>query len=279
MHRLKAVFISVYLAATAAGLIGAGVMLAGDPGRLGWWGVVLASTPPLLFFGRIFLASVARTAEWPGWLLGLGGAGTVIALFDALSWWPALVAATNGVLLTWLYLSWYSRFGDRATEALAPGAVIPAFELETLDGAGIDSRALTTSPALWLFFRGNWCPLCMAQIREVAADYRRLAARGVAVHLVSPQPQDHSRSLAQRFDAPMRFLRDVDNRAARQLGILDRGGLPAGFELLGYDADVPMPTVLITAPGGRIVYSDLTANYRVRPEPAAFLAALDAAGL
>ena len=51
------------------------------------------------------------------------------------------------------------------------------------------------------------------------------------------------------------------------------------MQVLGFDSDVPMPTVFITAPGGRIVYSDLTDNYRIRPEPAEFMAALDRAGL
>ena len=86
-------------------------------------------------------------------------------------------------------------------------------------------------------------------------------------------------SLAERFQAPMRFLQDVDNRSAARLGVLAEGGLPVGMQVLGYDSDVPMPTVFITAPGGRIVYSDLTDNYRIRPEPADFIRALDEAGL
>jgi hypothetical protein len=77
----------------------------------------------------------------------------------------------------------------------------------------------------------------------------------------------------------MRFLTDRDNRAAAQLGILAEGGLPMGMQALGYDSDVPMPTVLITASGGKIVYSDLTVNYRIRPEPGDFIEALDRAGL
>lgn len=38
-------------------------------------------------------------------------------------------------------------------------------------------------------------------------------------------------------------------------------------------------SLFITAAGGRIVYSDLTDNYRIRPEPAEFIAALDRAGI
>ncbi|MFO1228719.1 hypothetical protein [Roseateles sp.] len=36
---------------------------------------------------------------------------------------------------------------------------------------------------------------------------------------------------------------------------------------MGYDSDTVMPTVVITAPGGRILWADETDNYRVLPEP------------
>lgn len=83
----------------------------------------------------------------------------------------------------------------------------------------------------------------------------------------------------KRFDVPMHFLTDRGNRAAARLGILAENGLPLGMRVLGYDSDVPLPTVFITAAGGRVAYSDLTDNYRIRPEPAEFLAALERAGL
>lgn len=162
---------------------------------------------------------------------------------------------------------------------LAVGQPMPELVLFDLEGQALSTPALTQKTALWIFFRGNWCPLCMAQIREVADAYRQLQARGVEVYLISPQPQSHTLALAERFQAPMRFLRDADNQAAKRLGVLAKGGLPTGLQALGYDSDVPMPTVFITAPGGRVAYSDLTDNYRIRPEPSEFFKALDAAGL
>jgi peroxiredoxin len=222
---------------------------------------------------------VARTSAALGAIPVAGLAGTLLAMSADGIGLTAGVAALNGLLLTLAYIHWYSRFGERALAGLAVGQQMPDVTLHDLAGQSLNTQALTRQTALWLFYRGNWCPLCMAQIREVAADYRRLQERGVEVYLISPQPQDHSRSLAERFEAPMRFLRDVDNRTAARLGILAKGGLPMGMQALGYDSDVPMPTVFITAPGGRIVYSDLTDNYRVRPEPAEFIKALDAAGL
>lgn len=279
MHRLKAFFISGYLTALMAALAWASWRLFADPANVALWGVVLASAAPMAFFMRVFLAPVARTGEHQHWIPALGTVGTLLALVHSGPGLAAAVAGANGVVLALIYLRWYSSFGPRPQGDLAVGGTLPPLRLEALDGRVLDTGELTRKPALWLFYRGNWCPLCMAQIREVAAEYRRLAARGVEVYLISPQPQDHSQSLSQRFDAPMQFLRDRDNAAAARLGILAEGGLPLGMQALGYESDVPLPTVFITAPGGRIVYCDLTANYRIRPEPAEFMAALDRAGL
>ena len=83
-------------------------------------------------------------------------------------------------------------------------------------------------------------------------------------------------SLADRFDVPMHFCVDAENKIARQLGIEHLGGVAFMMEPLGYGKDTVLPTVLIADPEGILVYADLTDNYRVRPEPSTFLAALDA---
>ncbi|MDT0496638.1 peroxiredoxin-like family protein [Algiphilus sp. W345] len=263
--------------ALMAGLVVAATRLWTAPQAWAWWGVVLASGVPMAFFMRLFMGSTARTSANLHGIPMAGGLGTVVALADAGPGLAAGIALFNGVLLSLLYI--HSRFSARSGDLLGTGKRLPDLALIDIDGRELRTAELTRKPALWMFYRGNWCPLCMAQIKEVAAEYRRLADRGVEVFLISPQPQDHTRRLAQRFEAPMRFLSDRDNRVAAQLGILARGGLPMGMQALGYDSDVPMPTVFITAAGGRIVYSDLTDNYRLRPEPADFIAALDRAGL
>ena len=118
----------------------------------------------------------------------------------------------------------------------------------------------------------------MAQIKEIAAQYQQLADHGVQIVLISPQPHKHTRKLAQRFDVPFIYLVDSGNKVARQLKLLARNGLPFGMQLLGYDSDTVMPTVIITDDEGKIIFADLTDNYRVRPEPETFMRVLSGAG-
>jgi len=86
-------------------------------------------------------------------------------------------------------------------------------------------------------------------------DYLRFPLGGL--------PKTETRDLAARFDVPFRFLVDPGGRATRQLGIP------------GYHPDTVLPTAVVTDADGRILLADQTDNYRVRPEPETFLAALD----
>lgn len=273
---LKSVFVSAFIAAGVAGLVVSLLRVAEQGLSSAWLGAALACLGPVGFFARAYAAPIARTSANMPLMLITGAVGTALAAVLGGSLLSPAVAVAAGVGLAGasLYLFWYSRFSPAAPAVLRTGAMLPEFELVE-GGARVRSGDVAVQPALWMFYRGNWCPLCMAQIREVAAQYRELAARGVQVLVISPQPASHTAALARKFDVPMRFMTDPDNAAARTLGILEPNGLPAGMQVLGYDSDVPRPTVFITAAGGRLIYCDLSENYRVRPEPAEFLAVLD----
>lgn len=242
-----------------------------------WIGPLVVAGGFFAFMGWMVGSGAARTsAHLPG-VLALGATGTLLSLVasirgSTLGGLPVAYALLSfaGELL---YVFWYSRLDRVPSPALRAGQILPVFELEDENGHALSSTAFQGRPAVLLFYRGNWCPLCMAQIRELVDQYKELEARGAQVVLVSPQSQEHTRALAKRFDVPFRFLVDPGARAARSLGIAHEAGVPLGIP--GYDADTVLPTAIVTDAGGRILLADQTDNYRVRPEPATFLAALD----
>lgn len=180
-------------------------------------------------------------------------------------------------LLGWLvYLRWYSVFKGRNAAGLKTGLPLPIFPLESLDGQIVSSESFRSKPHLLLFYRGNWCPFCTAQVEELAAAYQRLEEQGLSMVLISPQSIKKNQALATRFDVPMIFLRDRHCTAARQLGLLHKWGTPMGMQLLGYKSDTVMPTVILTNSQGQIIYCDQTDNYRVRPGPETFEALIKA---
>lgn len=280
---IKSVFVTAYSTAVSVLTVWAAVRLVGnvDGGAeawLPWLGLLLAAAPMCFFFARLFLTmTVARTSssmttfQFPT-LVGASLCAVASVWTGDFAAVPWAAAAVVGM---YVYIYWYSRFAGRGETPLTVGEALPAFSLQPLDGAPIDSEQLRGAPHLLLFYRGNWCPLCQAQIKEIAAQYRELAQRGVRVMLISPQPAGHTAKLARKFDAPMDFMVDADNAAAKALGIFAENGLPATLQVLGYDSDVPMPTVIITDADGIVRYLDLTDNYRVRPEPETFFRVLD----
>jgi hypothetical protein len=101
-----------------------------------------------------------------------------------------LTAAAVGLIGNLLYVYWYSVCRrDRSRDPQGS----QASRVHALGGTGRPELGLFGGPALWVFYRGNWCPICVAQVREIAAQYRELARRGVEVFLVSPQTEGEQR--------------------------------------------------------------------------------------
>jgi len=274
MNRIKSVFISVYSMGAIVGSLHAAVQLYLTGLNSAWLGAFIALIPTAIFFSRVLLIKdLARTSNNMPQLMVSGFVGLALALYLPVAGvTPLVYAAGFGAVGSLLYVFWYSPI-DRSGAKIEVGQALPDFTLYSAKGEKVESKTLRQQPALLLFFRGNWCPLCMAQIKEIAASYQELERRGVKVFLVSPQSEKQSKSLAKQFDAPMEFMVDKDLQAARQLGLVHENGTPMG--MMGYESDTVMPTAILTDNNGKVIFADLTDNYRVRPEPQTFIDMLD----
>lgn len=279
MNRAKAVFVSVYLSACAAAAVVAAYQIL-HFGAWAWVGV-LAATLPVLYLsaGNVLLHHSATTTRWlpvPSALLVLGTLAPLLPVLPGART-PTLLLVHLALAIGYAaYLLWYSRFAPRDRTRIRRGQPLPHFTARDLEGKRVSSRDLVGSPALLVFYRGNWCPICVTQVQELARSYRALRDRGIRVILVSPQSPEHTASLARRFEVPMEFWIDADLSAARILGILDAQGLPLGMEVLGYERDTVLPTSILIDGRGVVFHDDQTDSYRIRPEPEDYLAAFDA---
>lgn len=277
MALLKSIFINVYVILLVTITVNAGLGYS-ESLNLGWLGALMTVVPALfLILSFLVFKNKARTSAnlFPIWAIGALGLG-----FSAYKFLKgsgpelAFILALIGFTTSLLYVFWYSRL-NRPNSQLHLGGDLPDFSLETEAGTPVQSKDWRGSPSILLFFRGNWCPLCMAQIKEISAQYKEIAARGAKVRLISPQSHKQTQSLAKRFDVEMDFLVDKDLKAAKELGLFSRFGTPMGMQALGYSSDTVLPTVIITDDAGKIIFLDETDNYRVRPEPSTFLSVLD----
>ncbi|MDX8400146.1 MAG: peroxiredoxin-like family protein [Gallionellaceae bacterium] len=224
MNILKSIFISTYLMAMMGVSAYAGWMLYQGESQLAWGGVLLASAPMLMMINTLMLLkNIPRTsAHFPIInLIGLIGVGlTGWAWFDQNTGEITLIFSVGSWLSFLAYAYWYSSFGGRESNAkLFVGAPLPAFTLRDTNDKLVTSAQLIDKPSILIFYRGNWCPLCMAQLKELVARYKEITDLGVRVAMISPQPHNNTLEIAKKFNVKFDFLTDEGNAAARALGI------------------------------------------------------------
>ena len=285
MDQFKRIFISVYVSAVfiSSFLILYHLLTANV--NLAWLGAALAVWPIALMFMRFAALNVVRTSQnlslLTTWVVIATAISVVGARMDVTAegnWIAASYALLIGLFGFWVYVHWYSRFNLDANKIIRVGAALPAITLYDCDGKAYRNQDFIGRPTLFMFYRGNWCPFCMAQVKELVGQYTQIVDLGVEVAFVSPQSQENSRALAKKYDVPFRFLVDEDNQVAETLQIINRNGTPLGMGLLGYERDTVLPTVIITDRNGIVIFADLTDNYRVRPDPQVFLKVLKQLG-
>ncbi len=277
---MKRCFISLYLVTLTILLIAGLVGLTGPAPWLAPFGTALAAAAPLVFFAWLAIAKPPRTNAHPVLVSVVSGLGVVLAMVSVWRfgeiWQAWLVGALVAVAGWMIYVKWYSR-QPQARGAPVPGDTLPEIELIDGDGTILTSSALRGHGGVLLFYRGNWCPLCTAQIDELAEAWRKIQQHNARLWFISSQSQKHTRQLAERFDIPASFLRDRENRAAGTLGIEAPGATPAGMEALGYPVDAALPTVIVVDTDLRIRFIEVASNYRLRPDPDVYLKYLEPA--
>ncbi len=276
---LKSIFISVFPLVALYFTIDGVLHLINNGISYRYIGRILIAFSVVFLFAMIFIKPVARTdANLRAFTLPISLGFIISIVFGGI-----IEKDLNGSLpsialfLGWvLYIKWYSTFNNRASNKIIKvGNILPDFELQDAKKNKVNVSKFIGNPSIFMFYRGNWCPLCMAQIKEIALQYKELEKRNVNMILISPQPHKYTQSLAKKFDVGFNFLVDQGNAVAKQLHIFSKNGIPMGFQTLGYDSDTVLPTIIITDKQGKIIFADLTDNYRVRPEPETFLKILD----
>ncbi len=276
MNKLKSIFISIYMMAIMAIAGYASWRLYQGGNVLAWTGTLLTVAPILMLISyAMMFKNIARTsAHFP--LINLFGlVGTVLSTYvwitDSTEATAALLAVAAWIDFL-LYAYWFSTFGNRQPSMkLIVGTKLPHFAVRNVKGELVTSEQLTDKPAVFVFYRGNWCPFCSAQLKELIARYKEIDALGVRVAMIAPQPHENTVGVSRTYNAKFDFLTDEGNVASRALGIVNENGTPMGMQMFGYDDDTVLPTVIVTDKDGKIVWTHETDNYRIRPEPQVFL--------
>jgi peroxiredoxin len=83
-----------------------------------------------------------------------------------------------------------------------------------------------------VFYRGDWCPFCRKQLRDLARIKPELEARSVKLVAISVDPVENAAKLRDRLGFPYPLLSDPEHQTIERYGVLEANheiAVPAVF--------------------------------------------------
>lgn len=166
---------------------------------------------------------------------------------------------------------WVARRGLRAVPAvLKSGSPLPDFHATDEQGDPVRSTQLHGSPTVILFVRGNWCPFCSAQVRNLTKYYKDIIDLGAKLVILTPKPLETTRRVAEFFEVEFDFWLDDSLLVTEQLGLLLKSGVPGSYSK-EYGRDTVWPTAIVVDAAGIIRFTELSKHISDRPDPGLLL--------
>ena len=177
-----------------------------------------------------------------------------------------------------------------------PGAPAPNFVLkDARTGKPVSSTdLLALGPLVIKFFRGRWDPYCVTELETWRNLHSEVRARGALFVAISPQSPRQSAFMLDQHALNFPLLSDPGAEVAAQFGLAYTVSpeqrryfqsilvnIPFNNAGLSYhnatEASwrLPLPGTFVVDQHGIITFAEAHADFRVRPEPADVLAALD----
>lgn len=209
--------------------------------------------------------------------LAANGAGALlgVAAFVAGPGMLGGLAAALAVLAGGGFLALHAASGQaRVRPAVHVGGPVLDFAARDDAGEPFDLARLRGTPFLLKFFRGHWCPYCVAELRRWEELRPLLEARGVAIVTVCADDAEAIRAGRRKHGLRAVMLPDPE------LAITDRYGLRNPRNLApkpGLVIPLPIPTTILVDAAGIVRWIDQAGDYMRRSEPERVRAAIEAA--
>lgn len=178
--------------------------------------------------------------------------------------WVLIVSA---VVVVAALLIFRDKFRGKAVpDDLRPGNPLPEFTAVDENGDPLSSTDLRGRPSVLLFVRGNWCPFCSKQVKNLTRFYKEINESGAHLILVTPKPLETTRRVADFFDVKFEFWLDESLAIGKRLGLVQESGVPDDYDK-EYGRDTLWPASLIVDGKGVIRHTELSRFIADRPDP------------
>jgi peroxiredoxin len=172
---------------------------------------------------------------------------------------------------------------------LAIGDRAPDFTLPDALGRPLSAaELLAEGPLVAVFYRGEWCPYCNLQLHALQAALPTIRELGASLVAISPQAADHSLSLTEKHELAFPILSDLDQRVIRDFQVqFTLAGDLEDLQVNVFENDpavqnadrsrtLPVPAVFVIDQDSVVRAAFVSADWRVRAEPADIISALRA---
>lgn len=168
------------------------------------------------------------------------------------------------------------------------GEPFPDFEVTRADGQLVTSGALlANAPLVVILFRGGWCPYCDLMLRAFDRAHDAITAAGAHLVAICPEPWPNLGDIAARKALRFPVLGDPDGRLARScdlqfemsddhVALYERFGIDIPAHHSAGDWLMPVPATFILDRNATVLWRFADADWAVRAEPDAVVAALRA---
>jgi peroxiredoxin len=167
-------------------------------------------------------------------------------------------------------------------KGLSEGDKAPDFSLPNALGKKITlSDTLKSGIVIIKFYRGEWCPICNLDLREIQNHLPQIKSLGASLIAISPQKPDDALTAVQKNELEFEVLSDVDQKVIkaynlqfdpgedyhqrRDLTLLNGGGLKT----------LPVPATFIVNTNQIIEAAHVEANYTERMGPREIIEVLE----
>lgn len=175
-----------------------------------------------------------------------------------------------------------------AQSGLKNGTQAPEFTATDNTGKALDLKALlkTHKAVVLFFYRGQWCPYCNKQMKQLQDSLQLLTKKGAYVVGVTPETSENIAKTVDKTHASFSIIEDkgYNIMKAYQVNYTVDDALFAKLKGYGVDLEknngntdhvLPVPATYVIDRSGKIIFVHFDKDYTKRPPVSALLNALN----
>ena len=163
------------------------------------------------------------------------------------------------------------KVGERAPDFILPNAFGKPISL---------SESLKSGPVILKFYRGEWCPICNLDLREIQQYVDQYHAFDAKILAISPQKPDDALTITQKNALGFEVLSDSAQKVIKAYQLQFDPGEDyhqrRDLTLLNGDGSktLPVPATFVIDKDFKVIAAHVEANYTERMSPDAILKVL-----